>query len=164
MLAAVGLYFQSTRLESANAQLVMARKNLEFANNERRMAQEAQSETRFGALEGSSAEELVFVDNLRKLAQQYGLNLKSISGSMLTSLDRPLASAEDQKKLRGLNEVSTNLTIAGPYMSQRSFLRAVTSEDRLCNVKAVRWDRTKEGSDLSVTLARYIKVSEAPKK
>jgi hypothetical protein len=163
MLAGIALFIQSKRLSEANTAVALARTAVDKAMTDRKSAVAAESDHRYGAADASTAEELSFIDELRRQASHQGLEIKSLGASMVTSLDRTQSDAEDQKKLEGLKEVSTNITLAGDYFRLRSFLWSVTTQNRLCNVRALKWERTDTGNELSVTLARYIKVAAGGK-
>ncbi|MEZ0324899.1 MAG: hypothetical protein ACAH95_03265, partial [Fimbriimonas sp.] len=107
----------------------------------------------------SSVEELRFMDRVRKQSQARGLEIKAIGSSLIGKLERPNQSPEDQRRLEGIQEVSTSVTLTGPYLSLRGFLVDITSQSRLCNIKGLRWERTDAGSEMSVTLARYIRAA-----
>jgi hypothetical protein len=160
-IALIGLLIQRQRLEHVTAELSNAQKEVATAASGRKAAEAAESDMRYAAADPSSAEELRFMDRIRKQAQARGLEITSIGGSLVGKLERPLQSAEDRKKLEGIQEIATTLSLTGPYLSLRGFLQDVTIENRLCNIKGIRWERTESGSELSVTLARYIKASAA---
>jgi Tfp pilus assembly protein PilO len=156
VFAVGGTVLQINRLQGANVEVNLAKADVAKAAEQRQQADAAAEDPRFAASEGSSAEEMMFVDGLRREAELQGLQIRAIGGSMLSKLELPQASKEAQAQVENMKEVATNITVAGPYLGIRSFLRNVVNTDRLCNLRSLKWSRTATGPECSVTLARYI--------
>ncbi len=164
LLAFAGLFLQNRRMDQVSAELTTVQGEAAKAAEKRKAAEAAQSDLRYAASDSSSAEDLRFMDNLRKQAQARGLEITSIGASLIGKLERPDQSPADMKMLDGVQEVATTVTLVGPYLGLRGFLQDVTAHNRLCNIKSLRWERTAVGSEMSVTLARYIKAASGTPK
>ncbi len=149
---------QGRRLEEVKVELAAKQQEAAKAAADREAAEAARTDMRYAATDASSAEELRFMDRLRRQAQARGLEITAIGSSLIGKLGGPTQSESELSKLEGIQEVATSVTLRGPYMSLRGFLLDVTAENRLCNVKGLRWERIDTGSEMNVTLARYIKA------
>ncbi|HSI72114.1 MAG TPA: hypothetical protein VK934_02970 [Fimbriimonas sp.] len=156
VFAIVGNFLQYNRLQAATSDLAASRSEVAKAAEKRQQAEAAAKDPRYAASDGSSAEEMMFVDGLRREAEAQGLVIRSMGGSVLSKLELPDASKEAQADISDVKEVATMITVAGPYMNIRAFLRTVANTDRLCNIRALKWEKTATGPECSATLARYI--------
>jgi Tfp pilus assembly protein PilO len=156
VLSVGGCLWQINRLQAANAEMTEAKRGVAKAVEQRQQAEAAAKDPRYAASEGSSAEEMMFVDGLRREAEVQGLQIRSIGGSVLSKLELTDIPKDAQAEVADVKEVATTMTVTGPYMNIRSFLRTVVSTDRLCNIRSLKWERTENGPECSVTLARYI--------
>lgn len=124
-------------------------------------------ETRFACAIQKSSEETEFITDLRRRAHACGISI-----ARWNSHSEPYKKAEKtgppaegdatSKLLDGVTKVSCDVALDGSYPALRTFLRGLWEADRLFTVSHVDWSRAEKGSQLSMTLGRYV-VPAPPK-
>lgn len=112
----------------------------------------------------STSEETEFLTDLRRRAHTCGVSISRWSSHATDYTNKDGSADPDKKALEGVTKVSCDLALTGSYASLRAFLADVWSSDRLLNVSHVDWSRTDAGSELSLSLGRYLTpVVNSPK-
>ena len=166
-------YRQYARLQLAKAELVEASAGLAQSQVTLDLARRQSAISRFyAAAPADPAEQTVFIDDLRRRAQAAGVNV--VSWRAITSPVKPAPPANsdgttsltpEEELLKGVDRVSSELTLQGPTARLRSFLGGFPRSDRLYTVSAVTWERAPNdapGTRLALTVSRYVTAPLAP--
>ena len=101
-------------------------------------------------------EETHFLTDLRNDARACGVVIARWN-SRSTDYRKPEGGGTSEEALlEGVTKASCDLTLTGSYPALRSFLAALSKSDRLLTIARVDWVRTEGGSDLSMSLNRYL--------
>ncbi len=109
----------------------------------------------------ATSEETAFITDLRRRARQCGVSISRWSSHATEYTNKDGAADPDKKALEGVTKVNCDLALTGSFASLRAFLADVWSSDRLLNVSHVDWSRAETGSELSLSLGRYLAPSTA---
>ncbi|RYG20704.1 hypothetical protein EON82_19930 [bacterium] len=134
---------------------------LQRAREEQDAVRKQPPEKRFAAAPRKPDEETKFITDLRQRAHAVGVtivrwNSHTTTYEMPKEGGPPADSAPGRKLLVGYKRVDCDLALEGPYRSLRTFIAGLWEADRLYTMKHVDWNRTEKGSELSMTVSRYI--------
>jgi hypothetical protein len=111
-------------------------------------------------------EETLFLTDIRQRAAASGVSIVSWTSNASPADPKrsnarpgenlPIAPATPGDELSDITQVVSNLSLSGTYRSLRTFLGGLASSDRLFTVGNVNWSRTDKGTQLTVTLTRYV--------
>lgn len=122
-------------------------------------------ERRFACAPHAQDEETAFLLDLRRRAHACGVSISRWSSHTTTYEKKEGEKAEPTDAvLKGVTKVSCSLGLLGPYPALRAFLADLWNADRLLTVSHVDWTRTEKGSELSMSIGRYLAPEkDAPK-
>jgi hypothetical protein len=165
LIAGAVLFFQHKRLDEAQVQLRSAEDAAIKAAMERDSALRDGQDLRFAAAEKTPIEESQFLNDLRVRAAASGVKLlrwnsRAIEFGGESNSSTTTEEKEKQDKLKGIIKIASDLTLAGPYANARRFVGGLTSSERLYTLGNVRWARTEKGTELLLTISRYIQPNQ----
>jgi hypothetical protein len=138
-----------------------ADEELQRAREEQDAVRKQPPEQRFAEAPRVPDEETKFITDLRKRAQAAGAMIVRWNSHATTyetpkEGGPPAESGPDRKLLVGITRIDCDLGLDGPYRALRTFIAGLSESDRLFTMKHVDWNRTETGSELSMTVSRYI--------
>lgn len=123
--------------------------------------QKQPADRRFACAPREKDEETRFLLDLRRRAHQAGVSIVRWSSHATTYATKMGEKPQpDAKVIEGVTKIGCDLGLAGSYPGLRSLLADLARSDRLLTVSHVEWNRTDKGSELSMSLGRYLKPAE----
>ena len=156
--AAIGIYAQHQRLAGAQVELQKAQSAAISTSMNRVDITKNVGEPRVAISSEGPNEQAMFLADLRQKAVDAGVRLRSWAG---VEQENNGSATEGEKNLTpGLIPIASELTIEGPYKAVRDFIAALEPAQPLYIFSNMTWRRTEIGTELKVTITRY--VAERP--
>lgn len=161
-LFAIGcIYYQMRRLSEAKEHTTVAEKHIALLKENIKDAGSIGEGAKLPTLSATSDEDTVFLDELKKAAQESGITIVKWD-----SKPKPAGSENNATQpaiLKGVTAIHSDLEVYGPYESVRAFVIKLESWPRLLNMNSVAWHRgTKTGTRLFMDVTRYVTEVPAP--
>jgi hypothetical protein len=139
--------------------------DLQTAQEEAEAAKRITREARVTCVPRTPGEETAFLLDMRHRAQACGVSIvRWTSRSTDYAPKEGETPTTDQKAVLGVTKVSCDIGLAGSYPALRALLTDLGQSDRLLTLSRIEWGRTEKGSELSMSLSRYLAPKEsAPK-
>ena len=155
---------QNANLNEAQGQRDAAILEVQTAKSEKAVVDAQGTDQRYAAAKSTDLEQTRFLSDLRNRVTRYGATItnwttQAAEYGKAPAVDPATGKAADPKEgelLTDVVRVSSTLTLSGSYSSIQGFLRDLTFSDRLFTLGRVTWTRTKEGTNLIVTVSRYV--------
>ncbi|GEM_PF-1329657 len=120
--------------------------------------------TRFACAERSPKEEAAFFAGLRRHAALADVTIVRLRSQAETLGDNapsgpPPANADKDSTetvTKGVTRIGCQLVLDGSYPALRRFVRGLWESDRLYTMSDVAWNRAPNGTELTLTLNRYL--------
>ena len=136
-----------------------ANRDLEVAAKENQAISEQPPGRRYAAVDDLPEEEIAFLTYLRTRCAANNVNFKSWSSqTVVYGKDKEVTSKDEKTAalLKGIRKISASLTLAGPYANIRKLIGEMELSDRLYTLTNLTWSTTKEGTQLGMTVSRYV--------
>lgn len=167
LAGAAGVLFNRHQTLSAELKaLDNANQAVQLAGAERAAIEVQPSSRRYAAAEQNKMEETLFLTDIRQRAAASGVTIVSWTSQASPADPKrasarpgeviPVEPAKPGDELSDITQVVSNLALSGSYRALRTFLGGLASSDRLFTVGNVNWTRTDKGTQLTVTLTRYV--------
>jgi Tfp pilus assembly protein PilO len=163
MAAVVGVWLrQSNALSEADAERDAAVQAVQQAKVDKEAVLAQGQDQRYAAEESSELEQAQFLSDLRSRVARNGATITNWTTQKTVYGTNPNTSIpeEERKKqetlLKGITRVSSTLTLSGSYGSIQSFLSDLSNSDRLFTLSQATWTRSPQGTNLVVTVSRYL--------
>lgn len=167
-IAAIAIFNRHSAFTALSQREVVARHELEEAQAAKKKMEEQPVDGRYAAEERSPTEETKFLDELRNRAKAAGVTIVRWS-SHTSTYDKNKAGgppsptqAKDEEAVKGLTKVSCDLAVSGAYPALRRFVAGLSTSPRLYTLSNVDWNRSDTGSELAMTLGRYLAPAAPP--
>lgn len=167
LAGAAGVLFNRHQTLAAELQaLDNANRAVQLAGSERAAIEIRPTARRYAAAEQNKMEETLFLTDIRQRAAASGVSIVSWTSQTSPADPKranarpgenvPIEPAKPGDELSDITQVISNLTLSGTYRALRTFLGGLASSDRLFTVGNVNWTRKDKGTELTVTLTRYV--------
>ncbi|HWD38203.1 MAG TPA: hypothetical protein VG944_05090 [Fimbriimonas sp.] len=157
--AGVVIYQQSQALQQAELRHSNATADLQHATEQKAMVLALPQAVRYAATGAGPSEETAFLDDLRLKAHETGTTISSWTSktsNYTTNTSPVVLSPKEMAVLKDMTRITCDLTVKGPYPALRHFVSRLTDTDRLFNVANINWKRTDAGTELNMSLVRYV--------
>jgi len=158
LAVAAGLILnRNAALGAAGRAEARAASDLESARADEKAATARPKDDHFTCAPRTTNEETAFLLELRRRAHLCGVSITRWN-SHATEYHRKDGEPADAAKdaVEGVTKINCELVLAGSYPALRAFLTDLGGADRLFTVSHVDWSRTDAGSELSMSLGRYV--------
>jgi hypothetical protein len=160
-MAAAGWIFYKENQEFHEADLAknQAQRENEVAAREYQQLNEQPPGRRYASVDDVPEEEIAFLTFLRTRCAANKVNFKNWF-SITTEYGKDKSSTPKDEKtaalLKGIRKISASLVLVGPYDNLRKLIGEVETSDRLYTLSNLNWLTVKEGTQLSLTVSRYV--------